>query len=110
MYFVKIFLDFCTLLRYTAFMKINNPKIYNHLINRGFISRVGYNGKAAIYFGMDNIPWVVDFYLSNNLNYWCPSLACYKAKDWIIVDDFWDGMRTDFRKVEKKLRKALASS
>ena len=80
-------------------------KIVKHLGKRGFVTRKKWTKNCVfIYFGMDNVFTEVVFNSANIFKtkkdeyirrYYIQSLDDMLAKDWEIVDCFWDGSKDD---------------
>lgn len=77
---------------------MNFSEILKHLGKRGFVTRKIWKKKVAIFFGLDNMAYSV-FSDPSGLKTarWTPHLSEIKAKDWIIINDFWGGILDDFK-------------
>ena len=72
-------------------------EIVDHLGKRGFVTRKLWENKSAIFFGMDNICWFVCPSSFSKMTFWRPCLAEINADDWIIIPEFWNGSKDDFK-------------
>ena len=92
--------------------------IVDHLGKRGFATREIYGGKSYVFFGIDNLAWMIekDFTETRSNGYgqavtvieypsrkntWAPCLAEIKADDWQILDMYWECPKDDFKPFEK---------
>lgn len=80
-------------------------EIVDHLVNRGFVTRIKWcrefenpealgMPKTVIVFGMDNVGWMQD--VNGGSRIWTPCLDDMWADDWIELPFFWNGSKDDF--------------